>query len=269
MSARLSSVGRRTWTLYAAFVVTIGVVGWFAYSSIYGTQSSSASGIARTVTASRGTVQSSVSASGNVSATQTSSPAFGTSGTLTALTVKVGSHVKSGQVIARIDATQAKASLASDQASLKSAESALATAQAGGSSTQRAQNASTLATAKLQLSSAQKTLASDEAALEAARKQLAADQRLACVAASSTASSGAAASTATGTTGTGATSSTAGGNARTTQAVSAATAPGASTGSPGTTTTKAVTLTGTVNPNGAATTYVFEYGTKAAFGSST
>ena len=30
-----------------------------------------------------------------------------------------------------------------------------------------------------------------------------------------------------------------------------------------------MTLTGTVNPNGAATTYVFEYGTKAAFGSST
>jgi multidrug efflux pump subunit AcrA (membrane-fusion protein) len=30
-----------------------------------------------------------------------------------------------------------------------------------------------------------------------------------------------------------------------------------------------VTLTGTVNPNGATTTYVFEYGTKASFGSST
>jgi multidrug efflux pump subunit AcrA (membrane-fusion protein) len=274
VSARLSSVSRRTWTLYATLVITIGVVGWFTYSSIYGTPSSSASGIARTVTASSGTVQSSVSASGNVSATQTSSPAVETSGTLTALTVKVGSHVKSGQVIARLDATQANATLASDQASLKSARSALATAQAGGSSSQLAQNASTLATSKLQLSSAQQTLASDEATLATARKQLVADQRLGCAASSSTtpatgSSSGASTSTATGTTGASATSGTSSGNARTTQAVSSATAPTASTDAPGTTTTKAVTLTGTVNPNGAATTYVFEYGTKASFGSST
>jgi HlyD family secretion protein len=272
VSARLSSVSRRTWTLYTALIVTIGVVAWFAYSSIYGAPSSAASGIARTVTASLGTVQSSVSASGNVSATQTSSPAFGTSGTLTALTVKVGSQVKSGQIIARVDATQAKATLASDQAGLKSAESALATAQAGGNASQLAQNASTLASSKLQLSSAQQTLATDEAALETARKQLAADQRLACVASSTTSSSSGAATPnttgTTGSTGTSATSSTSG-NTRTTQAVSSATAPTASTDSPGTTTTKAVTLTGTVNPNGAATTYVFEYGTKAAFGSST
>ncbi|MDP9254984.1 MAG: efflux RND transporter periplasmic adaptor subunit [Actinomycetota bacterium] len=275
VSARLSSVSRRTWTLYTALIVTIGVVGWFAYSSIYGASSSAASGIARTVTASLGTVQSSVSASGNVSATQTSSPAFGTSGTLTALTVKVGSQVKSGQVIARVDATQAKATLASDQASLKSAESALATAQAGGNASQLAQNASTLASSKLQLSSAQQTLATDEAALETARKQLAADQRLACVASSTTSATGSSSGAATpnttgttGSTGTSATSSTSG-NTRTTQAVSSATAPTASTDSPGTTTTKAVTLTGTVNPNGAATTYVFEYGTKASFGSVT
>jgi multidrug efflux pump subunit AcrA (membrane-fusion protein) len=274
VSARLSSVSRRTWTVYTALVLTIGVVGWFAYSSIYGTTSSSASGIARTVTASLGTVQSSVSASGNVSATQTSSPTFGTSGTLTALTVKVGSKVESGQVIAHLDATQAKATLASDQAGLKSAESALATAQAGGTSSQVAQNASSLATAKLHLASANQTLANDEATLATARKQLAADQRLACVASSSTtpatgSSSGAGSSSAAGTSGTGTTSSTSSGSSRTTQAVSSATAPTASTGSPGTTTTKAVTLTGTVNPDGGATTYVFEYGTKAAFGSST
>jgi multidrug efflux pump subunit AcrA (membrane-fusion protein) len=272
VSARFSAVSRRAWMLYGTLIVAIGVVGWFAYSSIYHTSSSAASGIARTVTASRGNVQSSVSASGNVSPAQTSSPTFGTSGTLTALTVKVGSRVRRGQIIARIDAIQANATLASDKASLQSAESALVTARAGGNATQRAQSASSLASAKLQLASARQTLANNEATLATARKQLLADQRLGCVASSSSASasdSSSSSSTATPATGTGSTSGASNGNTRTTQAVSAATAPTATTGSPSTTTAKAVTLTGTVNPNGAATTYVFEYGTKAAFGSTT
>jgi len=282
VSARLSALSRRTWMLYATCLVAIGVVGWFAYSSIYRTSSSSASGIARTVTVSRGNVQSSVSASGNVSPVQSASPTFGTSGTLTALTVKVGSRVKRGQVIARIDATQAKATLASDKASLQSAESALATARAGGNASQRAQSASTLASAKLQLASAQQTLASNEATLATARKQLLADQRLGCVASSSASASDSSSAnttptttgsdtsgTGTSPTGTGSTSAPKDSSARTTQAVSAATAPTATTGTPTTTTAKAVTLTGTVNPNGAATTYVFVYGTKAAFGSTT
>ena len=269
VSGRLSAVSRRAWTLYATLIVAIGVAGWFAYSSIYRTSSSAANGIARTVTVSRGNVQSSVSASGNVSPAQTSSPTFGTSGTLTAVTVKVGSRVKRGQVIARIDATQAKATLASDKASLQSAESALATARVGGNASQRAQSASSLASAKLQLSSAEQTLANDETTLAKARKQLITDQRLGCVASSSAADSSSATTTPTttgsATSGTGTSTTT----TRTTQAVSAATTPTATTGSPTTTTAKAVTLTGTINPNGAATTYVFQYGTKAAFGSTT
>src|SRR5262249_20252660 len=46
-------------------------------------------------------------------------------------------------------------------------------------------------------------------------------------------------------------------------------APSTTTGATGTVTTKAVTLTGTVNPEGLATTYVFQYGTKASYGSTT
>ena len=56
VNGRLSAVSRRAWTLYATLIVAIGVAGWFAYSSIYRTSSSAASGVARTVTVSRGNV---------------------------------------------------------------------------------------------------------------------------------------------------------------------------------------------------------------------
>src|SRR5437899_1134056 len=88
----------------AALIVVCGVV-FFALNAVYGFlgNSTASSGAQRTATVSVGTVQSSVSASGNVSAANTASVDFGTSGTLTAVNVSVGDHVSAGQVLGTID----------------------------------------------------------------------------------------------------------------------------------------------------------------------
>jgi HlyD family secretion protein len=285
---RRRSISRRSAGLYGALIAAIGVSGWFSYSTIYNSSSASASGVARTVTVARGTVESSVSASGNISAGETESPTFGTSGTLTSLTVSVGSKVAKGQVLGRISASDAKSALATAKATLANDQQTLATALAGGTTSQRAQTASSLSSAKLQLSSAQQTLATNQATLAGAKQQLVVDQRLGCPAgasssasssgggattpssSSSSASTGSSSGTTTTTTPstTTTTPSTSGGT-RTTQAVTATSAPVASTGSTSTVTTTAVTLTANINAGGAATTYVFQYGQKASYGSTT
>ncbi len=105
-------ITRRAAAFYAVLVGAIAVAAWFAYSTIYDTSSSASSGVARTVTVSSGTVASSVSASGNISAAETASPTFSTSGTLTSLNASVGKQVTKGQVLGRISATDAQATLA-------------------------------------------------------------------------------------------------------------------------------------------------------------
>ena len=279
---RTRSITRRSAGLYGTLIAAIGVAGWFAFGTIYGSSSASASGVARTVTVSRGTVESSVSASGNISTAESASPAFATSGTLTALTVSVGSQVKKGQVLGRISATDAKSTLASARATLATDQATLATANAGGTTSQRAQTASSLSSAKLQLTSAQQTLATNEATLAAAKKQLAVDQRLGCPAASSSS-------------GTGVRSERRSSASRIVDAEferhdhdaerdDALPSGGTRTHAVGQrhqpprsrrpdrrapSRPRAVTLTATVNPGGSATTYFFQYGLKASYGSTT
>ena len=110
---------RRTIIGYSALALAVAVVASIALYSIYGT-SSAAPGVARTVTVTRGTVQESVSASGNTSAVTSASDDFDSSGTLTSVNVNVGDQVTAGEVLATIDPAQA-------QANLKSAEASLAT----------------------------------------------------------------------------------------------------------------------------------------------
>ena len=58
---------------------------------------------------------------------------FVTSGTVTAISVKVGDKVKKGQVLAKVDATAAKASLDAAEANLTAAQDALDRAEDAGS----------------------------------------------------------------------------------------------------------------------------------------
>jgi hypothetical protein len=171
--------------------------------------------------------------------------------------------------------TQARSMVQAAQAQVASARTALATAAA----TARPTNASTLAAARSLVSS-------DNAAVGAARTQLAADENLGCPASSSATVTSPVGSSSPSS-GVNSASSGASSNARAAESRSAgsssidpaeqgatlsphdAGAPQVTTGPVDATTSTSTRLTGTVNPNGAATTYYFEYGTSPNFGATT
>jgi multidrug efflux pump subunit AcrA (membrane-fusion protein) len=236
-------IQRRTLIWYVTLGVAVAAVLAFGLDSIYGTPSS-ATATARTVSVQRGTVQSSVSASGNVSSDTSDAVNFATTGTITAVDVTAGQTVTAGQVLGTLDPTDADAALASAQAALSAAQYSLTSAERGGTAAQLQQNDASMATAQNQLTSDEEQLSTDQTNLTDARNQLSADEALGCPAASASSSS-------SGSSGLGA------------QAVSA------TTGSATSPSDTAVTLTGTVNPGGIDTSYYFEYGTSTNYGSST
>ena len=168
---------RRKVVFYGVLVLAVAAVAGFGLRSIYQTSSASA-GIARTVTVQRGIVQESVTASGNISPATAVNEDFSTSGTVTAVDVAVGDHVKAGEVLGTLDPTTARANLETAVENLQSAETALQQARQGGAASQLAQDKSQLASAQAQLSSDKEQLSSDQSALSTAKTQLATDQRL-------------------------------------------------------------------------------------------
>ena len=118
------------WALGALCLATLAL----AISSI-GSSSSSSAATQRTATVSRSVVQSTVSGSGSLEAARQVELNFGASGEVTAVDVKAGEHVSKGQVLARIDSSSARASLAQAQAQLAEAEETLETAEESGAST--------------------------------------------------------------------------------------------------------------------------------------
>ena len=182
-------IKRRSFVWYTVLGLAVAAVATLGLESIYGTSSASPS-TARTVTVQRGTVQSSVSASGNVSAATSDSVSFQTSGTLTAVDVTLGQKVTAGQTLGTLDPTSAQANLASAQAALSAAQYTLSSAQQGGTTAQIDQNKATLTSAQNQLTSDQNQLATDETNLSTAQSKLTADQALGCPASSGSTSSG-------------------------------------------------------------------------------
>lgn len=75
----------------------------------------------RTVTASRGSVSASVSASGAVASSRTRSLSFGTGGTVERIYVKAGDKVDKGDILARLDDSAAQESLSAAKATYQSA----------------------------------------------------------------------------------------------------------------------------------------------------
>ena len=156
--------------------------------------------------------------------------------------------------------TQARTAAQMAQSQVTSARSALAQAAAAAAPT----NAATV-------DAAHATISNDSAALATARTQLASDENLGCPASSPTtvtspvgsnSSSGASANLRH------ASISTTSAPASTPGAQDAG-APQATTGPADATSATSTRLTGTVNPNGAVTTYYFEYGTSPNYGSAT
>src|ERR1700722_7260426 len=124
---------------YAVLIAAVAVVLSLGLLSIYHSASASSS-VARSVTVEVGTVASSVSASGNVSPSDSDSVNFETGGTLTAVDVSVGDKVRAGEVLAKIDPTDADDALKEAEDSVQVAESSLADAEAGGKPSQLEQN---------------------------------------------------------------------------------------------------------------------------------
>ncbi|MCW2981895.1 MAG: hypothetical protein JWO14_3622 [Solirubrobacterales bacterium] len=108
--------------IVAIALVAIGV------SSLGTGSSSSSAATKRTSTVGKGVVQSTVSGNGTLEPAQKVELSFGASGEVTKIYVKAGQKVTKGQVLAEVDSSSARASLASAEAALLEAEEAVETA---------------------------------------------------------------------------------------------------------------------------------------------
>jgi len=143
-----------------ALAVAVIGVALLAVNSIYST--ASAKTVVRTATVQRGTVQSTVTATGNVAAATSLSLNFQNGGIVTAVDVKPGDQVAPGQELAKIDDAQTQASLATAQAGLNAALANLAAAQQPVTPAIAAQNQTALVTSEQQVSSAQTSVGDSE-----------------------------------------------------------------------------------------------------------
>src|ERR1700722_20094274 len=107
MSPRVFSTSRPKLVLNGTLAAVVLVGGGVAYALVGPAGSSSAGTISRQATVARGTVTATVTASGNLAPQSTSALAFGASGQVTAVDVKVGQTVTAGETLATINATQA------------------------------------------------------------------------------------------------------------------------------------------------------------------
>ncbi len=146
----------------------------------------------RTATATLGTIQQTLSLTGNLSPISQSNVNFQVSGTVTAVDVSVGQTVTAGQVLATVDASTVQSALTQAQATLAAAQAKLAADQSPSSSTTAAEN---LATARTNLSndttayrdtlavnaqtiaSDQRTITSDQSAVNADNQAVSAAQQ--------------------------------------------------------------------------------------------
>jgi multidrug efflux pump subunit AcrA (membrane-fusion protein) len=108
--------------ILATVLIAIGV------TSLGSGSSTSAAATKRTATVGKGVVQSTVSGNGTLEPAQKLELSFGASGEVTAIDVKAGETVTKGEVLAEVDSSSARASLASAEAKLLEAEEAVETA---------------------------------------------------------------------------------------------------------------------------------------------
>src|SRR3954452_4112490 len=81
--------------------------------------------VQQTAQVTRGTITSSVNATGNVASTQSSRLTFRSDGTVSEVNVSVGDSVIAGQVLAKLDSTQLDLAVQQAQAQLASAQAKL------------------------------------------------------------------------------------------------------------------------------------------------
>jgi multidrug efflux pump subunit AcrA (membrane-fusion protein) len=140
-------------------VAVLALGGWLVVRP--GRASSAGSGSApRTVAATVGTMDRTVSAQGTVAAAQSDDLSFSAAGTVTAVHVVAGQHVTAGQVLATIDSAALESDVASARSNLASAQATLSDhEQSGASSAQLAADRSAVTVANDRLTQAQDALA--------------------------------------------------------------------------------------------------------------
>ncbi len=126
----------------------------------------------QTVAVDTGLVAATVSASGNVAAASTVEVSFeGSGGIVRKINVKEGEKVRKNQVLAVVDQTSARQSLATAQAQLDSALASYATTTQGLSPAEQDQNAQSIAVAQTSVRSAEVSLRAARATYALDRKQ--------------------------------------------------------------------------------------------------
>jgi len=146
----------RTLVLTGGLVVVIVVIALLAVNTIF--SKASAKTVTRTATVSTGTVESTVTATGNVSPATSLSLNFQSSGVVTEIDVQTGDQVVAGQTLAKIDDTQTQAALSSAEASLTAAQDNLTSVEQPLTPAVAAQNASALLMAQQAVTTAQTNL---------------------------------------------------------------------------------------------------------------
>ena len=167
---KLPGLLQQRWLLVPLILVIIaGAVFWWLSSR-------SATTTTTTATVSQGTLTVAVTGSGSVAAARTVDLPFQQSGTITAVLVKVGDTVKTGQTLAQIDDSDLQLQLQQAQANLTAAQAKLDQAKGGTATPQD------LASAQAQLDSAKaqltqtRTGTTTKADLQSAQAQLDAAQ---------------------------------------------------------------------------------------------
>ncbi|MFI5896738.1 efflux RND transporter periplasmic adaptor subunit [Actinoplanes sp. NPDC051513] len=140
MPARLN-LRRPAVAVNAALAVALAAGGFWAYQTLSGSDTPTAANASvRSVAVQQGTVTKTVTADGTVESASTASASFVTGGTVTAINVKVGSVVKKGQVLAKVDPADAQRSLDAAEADLDAANDSVGRAEDAGSDTTSAEN---------------------------------------------------------------------------------------------------------------------------------
>ena len=143
-----------------AIVVTIVAVWWLAFRpDEEATASSTTTKLLVEVTT--GPMSETVSAEGTVAAAQTDDLSFSASGTVTAVNVKAGDAVTTGQVLATIDSAELEPAVASAEAEVADAEATSSSddESSGASDAQIAADETSLTSAEDQLADAEEALA--------------------------------------------------------------------------------------------------------------
>jgi multidrug efflux pump subunit AcrA (membrane-fusion protein) len=159
---------RGRWLNLVLGIVLVGAIAT-AYFMV-GSSEPTAAVSTRTATVTQGSLTATVTGSGNLASSRTSSLAFGASGKVTAVNVKVGDKVKKGQTLARIDTASAQRTLTAARASLESAQASYDELTTG-------QTALEKQSAALQVESAQQSVTSAKKSLTKAKAQLATDTK--------------------------------------------------------------------------------------------